>query len=114
MHLSIRWRLALWYVLALAFVLMGFSALVYGLLSNALQRRIDHVLLRESEEAEEHAGSNLMDWIRETYEHEKVACVIYDGAGNAFLKTPTLSPASVNATSILTVGSNQVGEITIP
>jgi len=112
MHLSIRWRLTLWYVLALAIVLIGFSALVYGLLANALQRRIDRVLFTESQEAEEHVGSDLMDWIQETYEHEKVACVIYDRAGQVLFKTPILSPASVSLTS--PARSSQAGDVTSP
>jgi heavy metal sensor kinase len=114
MHLSIRWRLTLWYVLALAIVLIAFSALVYGLLANALQRRVDHVLMTESEEAREHAAQDLPDWIRETYEHEKVACVIYDGAGSVLLDTPTLSPASLISISRLTAGRGQAGDIYCP
>jgi heavy metal sensor kinase len=111
MHLSIRWRLTLWYVLALAIVLIAFSALVYGLLANALNWRIDHILLTEFQEAQEHASGDLMDWIRETYEHEKVTCVIFDGAGRVLFKTPALSPAGESLASGLRAGPNQAGEV---
>jgi len=37
MHLSIRWKLTLWYTLALAVVLVGFGTLVYGLLAQLPQ-----------------------------------------------------------------------------
>jgi len=44
MRLSIRWRLTLWNVVALSVVLIGFSALVYGLLAQALYERVDRSL----------------------------------------------------------------------
>src|SRR5205807_1828203 len=44
MRLSIRWRLTFWNTLALAFVLMGFAALVYGLSARALYQQTDQRL----------------------------------------------------------------------
>ena len=52
MRLSIRWRLTLWNTLALSVVLIGFSALVYGLLAEALYERVDRSLLAELSELE--------------------------------------------------------------
>ena len=47
MPLSVRWRLTLWNVLALAVVLAVFSVLVYGLLAHALYEQVDRSLRAE-------------------------------------------------------------------
>ena len=44
MRWSIRWRLTLWNLLALAAVLLGFAGLVYGLAAHALYEKTDHDL----------------------------------------------------------------------
>jgi hypothetical protein len=47
MRLSIRWRLTLWNLLALAGILLGFGALVYELLEHSLYQRLDRSLAAE-------------------------------------------------------------------
>jgi len=55
MHLRIRWRLTLWNSVALAVVLLGFGALVYGLLARALYTGIERSLLAEFQEIGAHS-----------------------------------------------------------
>ena len=78
MRLSIRWRLTLWNTLALALVLVGFSALVYWLLAEALNERLDRSLLAELNELEKddrmanRRDERLRHWIYEFKEHENI------------------------------------------
>ena len=44
MFASVRTRLTLWYVGVLAFVLLVFSTLVYGLMARSLNQRLDNGL----------------------------------------------------------------------
>jgi heavy metal sensor kinase len=112
MHLSIRWRLTFGYVLALAIVLMGSSALVHKLLANALHRRIDQMLLGEFHEAEELAEGDWRSWIRETNEHERISCIIYGPAGSIYRQTDGLSSGSLPTLAFWSRAQNQVGDIT--
>ncbi|HEY7307967.1 MAG TPA: heavy metal sensor histidine kinase [Gemmataceae bacterium] len=101
MRLSIRWRLTLWNTLALAVVLLSFSALVYLLLRRALYEQIDRALLAEhaqlvhDERLTEQPTQRLQHWIDEFQEHEKYFCVIYDRAGQVVLATPELAADSI-------------------
>jgi heavy metal sensor kinase len=100
---SIRWRLTLWITLALAVVLLGFSALVYGFVAHALYEQVDRSLLAESEQlrhdgrlAGDPAG-RLRYWIDEFWEHEKFFCVVYDSQGRVFARTAELAADSIPA-----------------
>jgi len=101
MSLSIRWRLTLWNTLALAVVLLAFSALVYFLLAKSLYQRIDWLLLHEWRELEHDPGmtgdhhERLAYWIEEFREHERIGCVVYDSAGNVFERPVELAAESV-------------------
>jgi heavy metal sensor kinase len=114
MYLSIRWRLTLWYVLALAIVLIGFGTLVYALLASSLYRRIDHVLLTEFQEAEEESNRSLPNWIGETHEHERVSCIVYDPTGQVYLKTNGLSSASLQPASFFVPRPDGLGDAIVP
>jgi heavy metal sensor kinase len=98
LHLSIRWRLTLWNTVALAVVLLGFGALVYGLLAHALYERIDRTLLSEFRELEQERDlardrmGALRHRIAEAKEHENLNCVVYD-AGNAVYERTSDLPA---------------------
>jgi heavy metal sensor kinase len=125
MRLSIRWRLTLWNTLALAVVLLGFSALVYGLLAEALYERVDRSLLAELSELEKddrmtgQLDERLRHWIYEFKEHENISCVVYDSAGQVHERTvelpekaippaPTASPGQpVYANASLTIIGRQ-------
>jgi two-component system heavy metal sensor histidine kinase CusS len=97
MGLSIRWRLTLWITLALAAVLLGFSALVYAMLSHALYERVDHSLLSVFQELESKANLDLAYWIKEAKEHHNMLCVAYDAQGNVHERTEELPSQSVPA-----------------
>jgi heavy metal sensor kinase len=93
--LSIRWRLTLWNTLALAVVLLGFTALVYGLMRHALYERIDRSLLTELQEFEQKPTQDLAYWIHEAKEHQNISCVVYDSTGNVYERTEELPEAGV-------------------
>jgi heavy metal sensor kinase len=120
MALSIRRRLTLWNILALAVVLLGFSALVYGLLVRALYQRLDRSLLSEWEELERDprlAGDyqdRLAYWIAEFYEHEKVFCVVYDAEGKEFKRTDVLAADSVPPVPAVGPGERRFYNATLP
>ena len=115
MRLSIRWRLTLWNILALAVVLVGFGALVYALLTQvheridrALRARVDHALqrvdeslhaeletLQQDRELASDLKKRLRYWIYEFQEHEKIFCVVYDSAGKVYQRTEQLAADSV-------------------
>jgi two-component system, OmpR family, heavy metal sensor histidine kinase CusS len=101
MRLSIRWRLTLWNMLAVAAVLVGFGALVYGLLRGALYDRLDHSLLSEWEElrADRRLSANRDERLRyrihEFDEHQHGLCVVYDEDGKVHVRTERLAADSV-------------------
>jgi heavy metal sensor kinase len=106
MRLSIRWRLTLWNTLALAVLLLGFSALVYAMMAHALYEQVDRALLAEAEQLRRDerlqgqtdspaARKRLAYWIDEFQEHERFFCVVYDARGEVYLKTAELADGSV-------------------
>src|SRR5438094_8159584 len=101
MRLSIRWRLTLWNTLALSVVLIGLSALVYGLLAEALYERVDRSLLAELSELENddrmanQRDERLRHWIYEFKEHENISCVVYDATGKVHERTVELAADSI-------------------
>jgi heavy metal sensor kinase len=101
MRLSIRWRLTLWNVLAVAAVLLGFGALVYGLLRGALYDRLDRALLSEWEELKgdrrlaADRDERLRYRIHEFDEHQHGLCVVYDEEGKVHDRTERLAADSV-------------------
>src|SRR5262245_52405846 len=101
MRLNIRWRLTFWNTLALAVVLVGFAALVYGLSSRALYQQTDQRLTSALERltddprmASDTAG-RLRYWAFELYEHENIYCVVYDRTGAVRERTEELATDSV-------------------
>src|SRR5437016_8292820 len=95
MALSIRLRLTLWNVLALGVVLVGFGALVYGLLAEALHERTDRSLTKELEDLERNPTQDLTHWIKEAKEHQNISCITYDRDGKVAERTEELPPASL-------------------
>ncbi len=112
MRLSIRWRLTLWNTLALSVVLIGFSALVYGMLAEALYERVDRSLLAELSELEKddrmasHRGERLRHWIYEFKEHENISCVVFDSTGRVHERTVELAANSVPAVPSVRLGES--------
>src|SRR5207245_635493 len=103
MRLSIRWRLTLWNTLALAVVLLGFAALVYGLLARALYQQLDRKLLAgfqelgQDERVAADRDDHLRHWAHERKEHEDVFAVVYGPGGEVRARTEGLAAASVPA-----------------
>jgi heavy metal sensor kinase len=101
MRVSIRWRLTLWNTLALAAVLVGFGALVYGLLRSALYERIDRSLRTEWEELKQDRrlgtdpDERLRYRIHEFDEHQHGFCVVYDQQGKVRERTEKLAEVSI-------------------
>lgn len=101
MRLSIRWRLTLWNMLALAIMLLGFGGLVYELLSRSLYQRIDQTLVRELQELQRdrrmqtEGEGRLRYWIYEFKEHDAVHAVVFDAQGKLLAKTEELAEASI-------------------
>jgi heavy metal sensor kinase len=117
---SIRWRLILWNTLALAVVLLGFSALVYGLMARGLYQQVDQALLAEHQQlkqdkrlASDPAG-RLRYWIDEFQEHEKFFCVVYDGQDRVYARTAELAEASVPPPPPPGTGATHFGNATLP
>jgi heavy metal sensor kinase len=103
MRLSVRWRLTLWNVLALAVVLAGFSLLVYGLLAHDLYEQVDRSLLaelrqlRDDKRLASQPQGRLRYWVDEFMEHERHFCVVYGPDGQVYLRTTELAEDSVPA-----------------
>jgi heavy metal sensor kinase len=99
--LSIRWRLTLWNTLAGAAVLLGFAALVYGLLSRALYGQTDRKLraglvpFAQDSRLPEEPDARLRHWVYELYEHEGIFCVVYDPGGGVRERTTEMAQDSV-------------------
>jgi heavy metal sensor kinase len=101
MSLSIRWRLTLWNILAVAAVVLGFGALVYGLLRAALYERLDRSLRTGWQELERDTrlatdrDKRLHYLIGELEEHNNTFSIVYNQAGEAFARTDKLAADSV-------------------
>jgi heavy metal sensor kinase len=123
MRLSLRWRLTLWNTLALAVVLVGFSALVYGLAARALYQGLDRTLLGQVEVLEQQgedprmAGDRrgrLAHWVYEFKEHEKSFCVVYDAAGQVYERTEELAADSVPPAPAVAPGERRFADLALP
>jgi heavy metal sensor kinase len=120
MRLSIRWRLTLWNVLALAVVLIGFSTLVYGLLAQALYERLDRSLQAELAELESddrmatQRDERLRHWIYEFKEHENISCIVYDSAGKVHERTVELAADAIPPAPSVSHGQRVHANATLP
>jgi heavy metal sensor kinase len=120
MRLSIRWRLTLWNSLALAFVLLGFAALVYGLLAHALYQHVDRKLLAGLQELErdervaKDRNERLRHWVYELKEHEDLFAVVYGASGEVEARTEELAAASVPAAPALAPGERRLRNLAVP
>src|SRR5262249_39605671 len=100
MRWSIRWRLALWNTLALAVLLACFAALIYALLARFLCDGVDRSLAdawRQLDRDPRAAGeaARLSYWVEEFWEHEHIACAVYDRGGRVLARTPELAADAV-------------------
>jgi heavy metal sensor kinase len=114
MHLNIRWRLTLWNTIAVACVLAGFGALVYGLLARALYQRVDQSLVIVWQELEHQSVPNLPHWIEEAKEHQNVTCIVYGPNGKVYARTEELPEASILPPQALPPGGADVATVSLP
>jgi heavy metal sensor kinase len=120
MRLSIRWRLTLWNTLALAVVLLGFAALVYGLLARALYGQLDRKLVAGLEELERDERTRtdreerLRHWIYELKEHEDLFVVVYSPGGEVLQRTEELASASIPAAPPVAPGERRSRSLDVP
>jgi heavy metal sensor kinase len=101
MRLTIRWRLTLWNLAALAAVLLGFAGLVYGLVAHTLYENTDRTLTAGAQLLENDSrlvvegDSRLRYLIHELREHQDLACVAYAPDSSIAAKTDELAADSV-------------------
>lgn len=94
--LSIRWRLALNYAVAMALFLMAFGAIVYGLIQSSQISRIDFELEEELTEVttelnEAFAGEPYLDELRQHFaEHAQYEFEISDRDGQSWFRSTRL------------------------
>jgi heavy metal sensor kinase len=105
MSLTIRHRLTLWNALAFGVLLVGFAVLVYvlaekaamGALDQKLQASLD-LLARDSQNVRD--PDRLRHCIGEFWEHEQVACAVFDQSGPMVMRTEELTPDALPKTSL--------------
>src|SRR5262249_49374276 len=114
MGLSIRWRLTIWNTLALAIVLLGFCAIIYGLMRHALYQRIDRSLLTELQELEQKPNQDLYHWIQEAKEHQNISTVVYTSAGQINRRAEELPADSIPTMPRAERGERRFSDVTAP
>jgi heavy metal sensor kinase len=134
MRLNIRWKLTLWYSLAMAVVLLVFGGLVYGLLGQtherihqALEQRVARTLqpidgtlanqirqLQQDPRMAADAVGRLRHWIFEFKEHDNIFCVVFDQQGKVFAKTEELADGSVPSGPEIQRSDSSLHDATIP
>jgi HAMP domain-containing protein len=120
MGLSIRWRLTLWNLSALALVLAGFSVLVYALTARALYRQIDDRLLAGLRQLEQDARlasqreQRLRYWLHELHEHEGIFAAAYMPDGALLDRTEVLAEEAVPAAPRGATTEPRLGDRAVP
>jgi heavy metal sensor kinase len=114
MGLSIRWRLTVWNTLALALVLIGFSAIVYAMVHHALYERVDQSLFSVFQELENKTDPDLGYWIKEAKEHQNMSCIVYDARGTVTERTEELSGEAVPAMPTRGASRPSYADLTLP
>src|SRR5437588_4497364 len=120
MRLSIRWRLTLWNMLALAGVLVGLGALVYGMSAHALYQRLDQSLQSEFRELAEHPlltgarEKRLRYWLAELHDNENMLAVIYDARGTVRHRPEELAAQDFPPAPVLAPGERRFADVAIP
>jgi heavy metal sensor kinase len=100
-RLSIRSRLTLWNILALAAALIIFAALVYVLFRHALYEQTDRLLrigiaqLKGDPGVETATDDRINYWIEEYRDHLHLFCVVYRANGSLHGHTAELALASI-------------------
>jgi heavy metal sensor kinase len=101
MRWSIRWRLTLWNLLAVALVLFVFAALVYGLVSHALYEKTDQDLLagarllEQDQRLTSEGAPRLKYLIEELQDHQNLACIGFSPGGAVLARTQVLASDSI-------------------
>ncbi|HEX8557470.1 MAG TPA: heavy metal sensor histidine kinase [Pyrinomonadaceae bacterium] len=114
---SLRVRLTLWYVSALALILVVFGVAVYALLSRALHRRVDDALRSTLEisitslrhDAQE--GQSMRSAAQSTaaeLSHPQQAMMIFDGEGRLLAEHPYEEDLSVSLPDLAAIPGDEV------
>jgi heavy metal sensor kinase len=104
----------------LALVLIGFSALIYGLLARALYAGVDRSLRTELSELEEDArvesqlNERMRHWIYELKEHENILSVVYDQEGQVYERTVELAASAIPPAPSVSSGEPIFANATLP
>ena len=120
---SVRARLTLWYVSLLAAVLVAFSVVVYGLLTRALDKRVDDGLgavlavarislthdAAEGQDAPDAARSTVVELSNRT---ERLA--IFDGEGRLLFRRPNEEPEDLRLPPPAAVAEDEVRFYDVP
>jgi heavy metal sensor kinase len=120
MMLNIRWRLTLWNAVGLAVMLLGFAALIYGMLRHALYEQLDERLLTALGQLDrghriaEHPQEQLHHWIYEWQEHENISAVAYASDGTVREKTEQLAVAAVPPAPFVVGGEQHFEDRAMP
>jgi heavy metal sensor kinase len=110
----------MWNTLALAVVLAGFAALIYGLLARALYEQTDQRLLgglRQLEQDRRLAADRpgrLRYWADELREHDNLSCAAYGPGGEILVRTTELAQASVPAAPEVAAGVRRLTDRDVP
>jgi heavy metal sensor kinase len=119
MSLSVRWRLALWNALAFGALLVAFAALVYILARRdavaAVDRKLQNSLdqfARDERNVDDPA--RLQHWIGEFWEHDQVACAVFDPDGKRRERTLELTSDALPDQPLPTGGGPSFATIAHP
>src|SRR5204862_6674567 len=113
-------RLTVWNTLGLAVMLLGFAALVYGMLRHALYGQMDRRILGALRQLEQdpraatQPGERMRYWIYEWREHENFATIAYDANGKVWERTEQLAADSVPPAPAVVAGEHRLQDRAIP
>lgn len=117
--LSIRWRLTLWNLLAVAALLIGFAMLVYARVSRALYEKLDGELvtgarlLEQDRRLASEGTARLQYLIQELHDHQNFLCVAFGANGAEIVRTDVLAADSVPAAPTANDG-HAFRDVTLP
>jgi heavy metal sensor kinase len=116
---SIRWRLTLLNTLTLAVLLIGFAALIYGLLARELIESVDGRLVECQRQFERDGRvandpSRLKYLIEEFWEHEQIAGAVYSADGRLLMRTDALANDAVPGPQSTAPDARQFHSTTLP
>jgi heavy metal sensor kinase len=119
MSLTIRWRLTLWNALAFGALLLIFAGSVYVLAYRAAIEAVDRKLqgaLDQLARDEQNVRDpvRLRHWVGEFWEHDQIACAVFDREGKRVERTTELTPDTLPEKPLTTGDGPSFATITHP